>query len=48
MAHAALTLLGRLRRELHEAISLAWTSKTPGRCTAIEVYPAATLTARGL
>ena len=47
-AHAALTLLGKLRRELNEAIPLAWTPEWPGRCAAIEVYPAATLTAHGL
>ena len=44
-AHAALTLLGELRRRLHCDIPLAW---SPGQCnsiSAIEVYPAATLLA---
>jgi hypothetical protein len=46
-AHAALTLLGELRRLTKEPISLAW-SRDIGGANAIEVYPAATLKAHGI
>ncbi len=46
-AMSALRLLGSLTRT-HGAVPLAWTSSFPGRVAAIEVYPAATLSARGI
>ena len=46
-AHAALVLLEELRRIVGEAIPIAWSTKLD-RLAAIEVYPAATLTGRGL
>lgn len=46
-AHAALTLLGDLRQRLNEPIPLAWNSTILG-IAAIEVYPAATLSAHGI
>jgi hypothetical protein len=45
-AHAALRLLGDLRRLLSDPIPLAWSPNTPSRISAIEVYPAATLLSR--
>lgn len=45
-AHAALTLLDALRRQSGAPIPLAWSPDFTDRCAAIEVYPAATLTAR--
>lgn len=47
-AHAALRLLGALRRRNGGPIPLAWSPDFTDRCVAIEVYPAATLTARGI
>jgi hypothetical protein len=44
-AHAALRLLGDLRRRSNVLIPLAWSPDFTDRCAAIEVYPAATLTA---
>jgi hypothetical protein len=46
-AHAALVLLGELRRRLQLELPLAWESPIPF-ASAIEVYPAATLKAHGL
>jgi predicted RNase H-like nuclease len=46
-AHAALALLGELRRRLAVPIPLAWSTPTSG-IAAIEVYPAATLIAHGM
>jgi uncharacterized protein DUF429 len=46
-AHAALSLLARLRQELAEDIPLAWDTQWLSRIAAIEVYPAATRRARG-
>jgi hypothetical protein len=46
-AHAALRLLGDLRQSLQERIPLAWSSTGVSQTSAIEVYPAATLTAHG-
>jgi predicted RNase H-like nuclease len=46
-AHAALALLGMLRRELGVAIPLAWSADDLLGISAIEVYPAATLVAHG-
>ena len=46
-AHAALQLLGNLRRRLSEPIPLAWSPEDRARVAAIEVYPAATLIAHG-
>ncbi len=45
-AHAALKLLGDLRRSIQQPVPLAWSADFPQRVAAIEVYPAATLTAR--
>lgn len=47
-AHAALRLLGKLRRRSGAEIPLAWNPDFTDRCAAIEVYPAATLTAHGI
>lgn len=44
-AHAALCLLGSLRQQLGQRIPLAWQPSDASVLTAIEVYPAATLTA---
>lgn len=46
-AHSALAVLGRLRSSTARAIPLAWEPKFAG-LAAIEVYPGATLKARGL
>jgi predicted nuclease with RNAse H fold len=46
-AHAALRVLGEIRRELALPIPLAWFSPPQG-VAAIEVYPAATLLAHGI
>jgi predicted RNase H-like nuclease len=46
-AHAALRLLGNLRKALALPIPLAWTADCVG-VSSVEVYPAATLTANGL
>lgn len=46
-AHAALALLAELRRRLGVPIPLAWSPHDMGEVSAIEVYPAATLLARG-
>jgi len=46
-AHAALLFLHHLRKELNEPIPLAWESRLHKRVEAIEVYPAATMLARG-
>lgn len=47
-AHAALRLLGGLRIRLAHEIPLAWCSSLTEAVSAIEVYPAATLTCLGL
>jgi len=47
-ALSALELLARLGGTLKEEICLAWSPDFPHRIAAIEVYPAATLRARGL
>jgi predicted RNase H-like nuclease len=47
-AHAALRLLGELRRDLGTPIPLAWDATFTDPIAAIEVYPAATLVAHGL
>src|SRR5882724_5685012 len=44
-AHAALRVLGELRRALSRPVPLAWSAHALGGITAIEVYPAATLSA---
>jgi predicted nuclease with RNAse H fold len=46
-AHAALRILGELRRRLGKPIPLAWSGEVQG-VAAIEVYPAATLISRGV
>ncbi len=46
-AHAALGLLGELRRLLGHVIPLAWATTLTAPISAIEVYPAATLVGRG-
>jgi predicted nuclease with RNAse H fold len=46
-AHSALEVLGRLRASTRMEIPLAWAPRFEG-VTAIEVYPGATLKARGL
>lgn len=46
-AHAALSLLASLRQTLAEPIPLAWEPSFATRLAAIEVYPAATLKAKG-
>jgi predicted RNase H-like nuclease len=47
-AHAALRILGELRRLLSQPIPLAWSSELSAELSAIEVYPAATLMSRGV
>jgi hypothetical protein len=47
-AHAALRILGELRRDLNVSIPLAWDSESMAPVAAIEVYPAATLLGHGL
>lgn len=47
-AHSAISLLGRLRREIDDPIPLAWEPDIGDSIHAIEVYPAATLRARRL
>lgn len=47
-AHAALRILGELRRLLGQPIPLAWSSDLSEKVSAIEVYPAATLVSRGV
>ena len=47
-AHAALSLLGRLRARTELEIPMAWTPGTIEGVAAIEVYPAGTLAGRGL
>ena len=47
-AHAALTLLDRVRRVTQQPIPLWWDFAQPFVVAAIEVYPAATLRARGI
>lgn len=46
-AHAALLLLARLREHVGQPIPLAWEAGLPNASVAIEVYPAATMAARG-
>lgn len=46
-AHSALLFLDDLRKALDEAIPLAWETPLQRRIEAIEVYPAATMLARG-
>lgn len=47
-AHAALALLAGVRRRTGQPIPVAWAPSESERVRAIEVYPAATLRARGL
>jgi hypothetical protein len=47
-AHAALRLLGEIRRQLRMPIPLAWSPEGGDRVRAIEVYPAATLLVHGV
>lgn len=47
-AHAALSILDRLRKGTKEPVPLAWNARFSERIAAIEVYPAATLRARGI
>ena len=47
-AHAALSLLQRLRERTKQSIPLSWEPGCVEGATAIEVYPAATLAGRGL
>jgi predicted nuclease with RNAse H fold len=47
-AHAALQLLGEVRQVTGLPIPLAWQKDYPDRVAAIEVYPAASLTAHGI
>jgi len=47
-AHAALHLLGELRRRLDQPIPLAWSPQLSRGISAIEVYPAATLDVWGI
>ena len=47
-AHAALKFLGELRRILNSRVPLAWSPRKLPDVSAIEVYPAATLFARGI
>jgi len=47
-AHSALALLGELAIRIDEKIPLAWNHEYSGRVAAIEVYPAATLSGRGI
>ena len=44
-AHSAISLLGRLRRQIDDPIPLAWEPEIGDSIQAIEVYPAATLRA---
>ena len=46
-AHAALRILGDLRKKTGAAVPLIWNPDPPTGFTAIEVYPAATLVAHG-
>ena len=46
-AHTALRLLGEIGELINEEIGLAWGDLDPRSVSAIEVYPAATLTAHG-
>jgi predicted RNase H-like nuclease len=46
-AHSALLFLDQLRKALEEPIPLAWETPLQQRIEAIEVYPAATMLARG-
>lgn len=47
-AHAALRFLGELRSALSRPVPLAWSAHAVGGIAAIEVYPAATLSAHGI
>src|SRR6266542_3673270 len=47
-AHAALRILGKLRTELELQIPLCWNSEDVRSVEVIEVYPAATLSARSI
>jgi len=47
-AHAALRVLGELRRRLGQPIPLAWSPELTAGISAIEVYPAATLGVWGI
>jgi len=47
-AHAALSLLNTLRRQLNEPLPLAWSAEFSQRIAAIEVYPAVTLLRKGI
>ena len=47
-AHAALKFLGELRRTLASSVPLAWSPQALPGISAIEVYPAATLTAHSI
>ena len=47
-AHAALRFLGELRKALSCPVPLAWSANTLEGIAAIEVYPAATLSAHGI
>lgn len=44
----ALKLLESIRQEINQPIPLAWSPQFTDTCAAIEVYPAATLEARGI
>jgi hypothetical protein len=46
-AHSALLFLDHLRKAVDEPIPLAWEAPLRSRVEAIEVYPAATMLARG-
>ncbi|MFC2076713.1 DUF429 domain-containing protein [candidate division KSB1 bacterium] len=46
-AHSALSFLGRLRKQTNLEIPLAWNPGTVEGISAIEVYPAGTLSGRG-
>lgn len=47
-AHAALRLLGDLRKATGQPVPLAWSHSLMSGISVIEVYPAATLTAHGI
>lgn len=47
-AHAALRFLGELRRAVSRPVPLAWSADALAGIAAIEVYPAATLSAHGI
>jgi predicted RNase H-like nuclease len=47
-AHAALKILGLLRRRMNDPVPLAWAPTFADRLAAIEVYPAATLVAHSI